>query len=299
MNILQFNVRLAEGGAAGVALDLHQRALQKGLQSRFIYGYGKGGKKSVSHDNFPQVQKHTPRLTSMANIALFRLFNRDLFGNLNNLYRTVTRTTGPVVLHFHVLHSYWLNLEEVVAFCQKVQAHKPDTRFVWTLHDHWSVTGRCAFTDGCEGWKDNCQKCPTLSNYPPVKVDRAHQLVTGKRKLFRDMLSLGCTFISPSQHVADAFNSLYGAGRCQIINNGIDVATEAILAELTPVADTAGKPKIAIVAHDLRYDGKTNQQLVRDMMALGDKIELHTFGKFSPFEGANVRTTGLKPTSAN
>ncbi|MDY4439329.1 MAG: hypothetical protein SPE68_16855, partial [Escherichia coli] len=28
MNILQFNVRLAEGGAAGVALDLHQRALQ-------------------------------------------------------------------------------------------------------------------------------------------------------------------------------------------------------------------------------------------------------------------------------
>jgi putative colanic acid biosynthesis glycosyltransferase len=69
-----------------------------------------------------------------------------------------------------------------------------------------------------------------------VKVDRAHQLVAGKRQLFRDMLSLGCTFISPSQHVADAFNSLYGAGRCQIINNGIDVATEAILAELTPVA---------------------------------------------------------------
>lgn len=119
--------------------------------------------------------KQTPRLTSIANIALFRLFNRDLFGNLNNLYRTVTRTRGPVVLHFHVLHSYWLNLEEVVAFCGKVKAHKPDTRFVWTLHDHWSVTGRCAFTDGCEGWKDNCQKCPTLSNYPPVKIDRAHR----------------------------------------------------------------------------------------------------------------------------
>ncbi len=162
MNILQFNVRLAEGGAAGVALDLHQRALQKGLQSRFIYGYGKGGKKSVSHDSYPQVHKQTPRLTSVANIALFRLFNRDLFGNLNNLYRTVTRTSGPVVLHFHVLHSYWLNLQEVVTFCQKVQAHKPDTRFIWTLHDHWSVTGRCAFTDGCEGWKNACQKCPTL-----------------------------------------------------------------------------------------------------------------------------------------
>ena len=81
MNILQFNVRLAEGGAAGVALDLHQRALQHGLASHFVYGYGKGGKESVSHQNYPQVIKHTPRMTAMANIALFRLFNRDLFGN--------------------------------------------------------------------------------------------------------------------------------------------------------------------------------------------------------------------------
>ncbi len=46
MNIMQFNVRLAEGGAAGVALDLHQRALQLGMNSQFIYGYGKGGKKA-------------------------------------------------------------------------------------------------------------------------------------------------------------------------------------------------------------------------------------------------------------
>jgi putative colanic acid biosynthesis glycosyltransferase len=293
MNILQFNVRLAEGGAAGVALDLHQRALQKGLTSRFVYGYGKGGKKSVSHDDYPNVIKHTARATSIANLALFRLFNRDVFGNLNNLYRTVTRIAGPVVLHFHVLHSYWLNLEEVVDFCHKLKEHKRDVRFVWTLHDHWSVTGRCAFLDGCEEWKSGCGKCPTLTNYPPVKIDRASQLVGGKRQLFREMIALGCQFISPSQHVADAFNRLYGEGHCQIINNGIDVATEAILAELAPQSVTGIKPKIAVVAHDLRYDGKTNQQLVRDIIALGDAVEVHTFGKFSPFEGSNVINHGF------
>ncbi|QKN81230.1 colanic acid biosynthesis glycosyltransferase WcaC [Scandinavium goeteborgense] len=293
MNILQFNVRLAEGGAAGVALDLHQRALQQGMASRFVYGYGKGGKKSVSHDDYPNVIKQTARVTSMANLALFRLFNRDVFGNLNNLYRTVTRTSGPVVLHFHVLHSYWLNLEEVVDFCHKLKEHKRDVRFVWTLHDHWSVTGRCAFLDGCEEWKNGCGKCPTLTNYPPVKIDRASQLVNGKRQLFREMIALGCQFISPSQHVADAFNRLYGEGHCKIINNGIDVATEAILAELAPQSVTGSKPKIAVVAHDLRYDGKTNQQLVRDIIALGDAVEVHTFGKFSPFEGSNVINHGF------
>ena len=83
------------------------------------------------------------------------------------------------------------------------------------------------------------------------------------------------------------------AGRCRIINNGIDVATEAILAD-EPVRETLGKPKIAVVAHDLRYDGKTNQQLVREMMALGDKIELHTFGKFSPFTAGNVVNHGFE-----
>jgi putative colanic acid biosynthesis glycosyltransferase len=293
MNILQFNVRLAEGGAAGVALDLHQRALQQGMASRFVYGYGKGGKKSVSHDDYPNVIKQTARVTSLANLALFRLFNRDLFGNLNNLYRTVNRTPGPVVLHFHVLHSYWLNLEEVVDFCHKLKEHKRDVNFIWTLHDHWSVTGRCAFLDGCEEWKNGCGKCPTLTNYPPVKIDRASQLVGGKRQLFREMIALGCQFISPSQHVADAFNRLYGEGHCKIINNGIDVATEAILAELQPMSVTGSKPKIAVVAHDLRYDGKTNQQLVRDIIALGDAVEVHTFGKFSPFEGRNVINHGF------
>lgn len=112
--------------------------------------------KSVSHHRYPQVIKQTPRGTAIANIALFRFLNRDLFGNLDNLYRTVIQTSGPLVLHFHVLHSYWLNggHRDVL---RKSQSAKADVTLVWTLHDHWSVTGRCAFTDGCEGWKSGCQ----------------------------------------------------------------------------------------------------------------------------------------------
>ncbi|WP_353614678.1 glycosyltransferase [Mangrovibacter phragmitis] len=292
MNILQFNVRLAEGGAAGVALDLHQRALKQGWQSRFIYGYGKGGKKSVSHDSIPHAEKHTPQLVSMLNLALFRVLNRDPFGNLNNLYGRLLATRGPVVLHFHVLHSYWLNFASVVDFCRRLKAAKPDATLVWTLHDHWSITGRCAFLDGCDGWKTGCQACPGLNNYPPVKIDLAAKRIDKKRSLINTMLALGCQFISPSQHVAQAFNSLYGAGRCQVINNGIDLATETILANLPDAQTENSKPRLAVVAHDLRYDGKTDQQLVSDIIARGD-VEVHTFGKFSPFAGANVVNHGF------
>lgn len=241
--------------------------------------------------------KQTPRGTAIANIALFRFLNRDLFGNLDNLYRTVIQTSGPLVLHFHVLHSYWLNggHRDVL---RKVKAQNQTSRWsdaARSLERHRALR----LHRRLRGLEKRLPKCPTLSNYPPVRVDRAHQLIDGKRQRFRDMLRLGCRFISPSQHVAEAFNSVYGAGRCQIINNGIDLATEAILAQLSPVPLNPGKPRIAIVAHDLRYDGKTDQRLVHDMMALGEKIELHTFGKFSPLPAKTLLITVLKPISAN
>ncbi|MGK4785544.1 colanic acid biosynthesis glycosyltransferase WcaC, partial [Salmonella enterica] len=78
-----------------------------------------------------------------ATLALFRLLPRARFGNLATLSRTVIQPAGPLVLHFHVLHRYWLNLADLVTFCEKVTAQKPDVTRVWTLHEHWSVTGRC------------------------------------------------------------------------------------------------------------------------------------------------------------
>ncbi len=98
---------------------------------------------------------------------------------------------------------------------------------------------------------------PTLKTYPPVKIDRAHQLAAVNASYLRDA-GTGLSVYSPSQHVADAFNSCTGQG----------VAGLSIMAliwqpkrfwRLPPVRETQGKPKIAVVAHDLRYDGKTNQ----------------------------------------
>nr|VUD24605.1 glycosyltransferase [Salmonella sp. NCTC 7297] len=60
-------------------------------------------------------------------------------------------------------------------------------------------------------------------------------------------------------------------GAVGLLINGIDLATEAILAELSPAPQIANKPRIAIVAHDLRYDGKTDQRLVHDHDGAGRK----------------------------
>ncbi|MCU9756217.1 colanic acid biosynthesis glycosyltransferase WcaC, partial [Escherichia coli] len=79
------------------------------------------------------------------------------------LYRPITRTPFPVVLPFHVLHLYFLNLTSVVRFCETVNNHKPAVPLVWTLPSHWRFPGRCSFIDSCEGWSTGCQKFPTLT----------------------------------------------------------------------------------------------------------------------------------------
>ncbi len=79
---------MAEGGAAGVALDLHQRALQQGWRHILCTVTAKAAKRvsaiklSAGHQTYAADDRDGEH-------CLFRLFNRDLFGNFNELYRTI------------------------------------------------------------------------------------------------------------------------------------------------------------------------------------------------------------------
>ncbi|MBZ0344515.1 glycosyltransferase, partial [Salmonella enterica subsp. enterica serovar Infantis] len=42
------------------------------------------------------------------------------------------------------------------------------------------------------------------------------------------------------------------------------------------------------------YNGKTDQRMVHDMMALGENIEMHHFHNFSPLTGQNVVNNGFE-----
>jgi putative colanic acid biosynthesis glycosyltransferase len=56
----------------------------------------------------------------------------------------------PDLIYIHNLHGYYINFPMLFAY-----AAKRDIPVVWTLHDCWAFTGKCAyFTNvGCEKWK--------------------------------------------------------------------------------------------------------------------------------------------------
>jgi glycosyltransferase involved in cell wall biosynthesis len=80
------------------------------------------------------------------------------------------------------LHGNYLNLEILFKHLAKV-----DIPVVWTLHDCWAFTGKCAhYTEiGCYKWQTHCNHCPQVKQYPPsLFFDRSEQMFADKKRLF-------------------------------------------------------------------------------------------------------------------
>jgi len=95
---------------------------------------------------------------------------------------------NPDVIHLHNLHGNYLNLKILFNYLIKVQ--KP---IVWTLHDCWAFTGKCAhYTDvQCYKWQTQCNKCPQVQKYPPsLFFDQSQTMFEDKKKWFTALKNL-------------------------------------------------------------------------------------------------------------
>ncbi len=155
MKIFQLNVRLAEGGQLALLLTYIDEHLNMVSHLFFVYGYGKSGLKSKSHESVPNVIKNTSIFKSYLNLLCFPFINYDLFGNINKLRKEIEQSDPKekIIVHLHVLHSYWLNYHILTDIFSQISS-RYNISYVWTLHDHWAITGRCAFLNNCQNWKN-------------------------------------------------------------------------------------------------------------------------------------------------
>ena len=98
------------------------------------------------------------------------MFSREV---LRRRLRALLEGIGPDVINIHNLHGaipvgWGLDLVEECAVTAPV---------VWTMHDMWSFTGRCAYNWDCELFRSGCDEtCPTHDEYPvlpPAKIGPA------------------------------------------------------------------------------------------------------------------------------
>jgi glycosyltransferase involved in cell wall biosynthesis len=126
---------------------------------------------------------------------------------------------NPDVIHLHNLHGNYLNLEILFEYLIAVQ--KP---IVWTLHDCWAFTGRCAYYSdlGCEKWKTSCHDCPQLDTYlSSLFLDKSKTMHQDKKKWFTQFKN--ATILPVSNWLADEVRqSLLSVYNIQPIYNWID-----------------------------------------------------------------------------
>ncbi|NGN44170.1 glycosyltransferase [Mesorhizobium sp. CGMCC 1.15528] len=93
---------------------------------------------------------------------------------------------------------------------------------VWTLHDMWALTGHCAYSMGCDLWRDGCGPCPHMNFYPPIKKDQSAGLWRWKRSIYAHS---DLTVVTPSKWLGQLCHDtkLVVPENIRTIPNGIDL----------------------------------------------------------------------------
>lgn len=114
------------------------------------------------------------------------------------------------VVHLNLVSSGFLRVENVPRFRQPI---------VWTLHDMWTFTGGCHYSQGCERYVAACGACPLLGKSP--EVDLSRRIWQRKRSAWRN---LNLTVVAPSNWMKECIerSSLLGEYPVVRIPYGID-----------------------------------------------------------------------------
>ena len=192
------------GGAAICATRLVNSLLACGQQVTRIVSY-------------PDGKKHRWNTAALAPSflawsALSRLPRNiaELFSGWEHERRLggLLKSIKPDVINVHNFHGA-LNNGWKLDLLQICQEYAP---VVWTLHDMWSITGRCAFSYDCEKFISGCDdSCPTPQEYPALQPDKIRGAWQQRSAFFNNSQRLSA--VTPSTWLANAANKGFWSGR--------------------------------------------------------------------------------------
>ncbi|HEX8089704.1 MAG TPA: glycosyltransferase [Blastocatellia bacterium] len=278
MHIVMLSDAETEGGAAVAA-------------SRLAQGLVEAGQKITRLVAYPDGKEHTWDTSSLASPdppALGRRIIRRLLPEsrrgawdrsaVHNGLAARLDSLSPDVINVHNLHKAagdnWS--AELARICGD---HAPT---VWTLHDMWSFTGRCAYNYDCEKFLSGCDStCPTPEEHPPLAPERIAQAWNERRRVLSSSANLMA--VAPSRWLArQAREGLWAGRRIEVIPYGLPLdvyrPVERALAREALGINTPG-PVLLMAAQFLTERRKGGEILERSLMRLSRRpITIVTLG---------------------
>ena len=191
------NSEYHRGGAAEITRTLYQSLNEKEeIVCHFAYGRGKGPEEETVY-NFaflPEIyfQGFLTRITGLQGYGSWF--------STKKLEKYIIKENYDLI-HLHNIHGYFLNLD-FIKFLGRL-----DIPVVWTLHDGWVLTGRCAYWFDCNKWKEGCGNCPDLSSYPKSFIDSTSFMWKKKKNYFSS--GWNPVIVCPSQWLANRVKESY------------------------------------------------------------------------------------------
>ncbi|MCU0534000.1 MAG: glycosyltransferase family 4 protein [Hydrococcus sp. Prado102] len=210
MKVLHLSTSDLDGGAARAAYRLHQGLQAVNVESQMLVRAKCSSDKSVIAETAP-LTKLGPVMSEIP-LKLYPKRNPGLFSLqwFPDRVNSKVAQLDPDILNLHWVGTGFLQIETLSKFKQPL---------VWTLHDMWSFTGGCHYTQECDRYMDSCGSCPQLKSNKNWDFSRW----TWQRKV-KMWKGLNLILVAPSFWMAKCVkaSSIFRDFRVEVIPYGLD-----------------------------------------------------------------------------
>ena len=199
------------GGAGGSSLKLHMALKKEGVESRLytknIPYYATNEQEGVYKLEGSIINSQISRVPANNNNGFNIVasgYGCGYFSELESTYKKsdiiLLRWVTDFISDFQI--SSWSNRNKPV---------------IWCLSDMAPFTGGCHYSFDCDGYKDNCSKCPMVK-----KGLQGHPSLTMQR---RQSLWENITLVSPSKWLASCAreSTIFNKSRIEVIQTGVEL----------------------------------------------------------------------------
>ncbi len=217
MKVVVLNNSDSEGGAARAAYRLHQGLQGIGVSSQMLVKNKKSGDPNVILSQNGIANKFDKIISTISNspLRLYPKRNPVIFSPqwLPDSLAAKVAKIQPDIINLHWVCGGYMQVETIPKF------NKP---LVWTLHDMWSFTGGCHYSEECDRYTKSCGSCPQL--HSSKESDLSRWVWERKAKAWKN---IDLTVVSPSAWLAKcaSSSSLLKDCRVEVIPYGIDIKT--------------------------------------------------------------------------
>jgi glycosyltransferase involved in cell wall biosynthesis len=264
------------GGAARATYRLHEGLRRMNIDSRMLVQY------KTSHDS--TIIGAKGKVEKVINQMRPTLDNLPLNNYKGRGYGAFSTQWFPDLIKNKIieLSPNIINLHWTCGFVQIETIPKLNKPLVWTLHDMWTITGGCHYSQKCDRFTQSCGACPQLHSEKDNDISRW----VWKRKA-KYWQNLDITIVTPSIWLAKSVraSSLFRQATIEVIPNGIDTqrykpGNRKVVREWLNLPQD--KQLILIGANSLYLPRKGSQYLSKTLELLqtsdAGNIELVIFG---------------------